>query len=154
MSYFYKYLCCYVEAQKELPEFTQITWDDTVAFIPDISEGYVIKVYDGDTITIAQKLPYSESPLYRFSVRLAGIDTPEIKGKTEVEKTAAKKAQQALEQMILKKNVVLKNVKSEKYGRLLADVYLGDVHLNKWMLDNNYAVVYNGGTKSAFVSQV
>ena len=40
----------------------------------------------------------------------------------------------------MNKTVVLKNVKNEKYGRLLADVYVGDVHVNQFMLDNGLAV--------------
>ena len=97
----------------------EIKWGDTIPFVPPVTKGYVIKVYDGDTITIASKLPYDTSPLYRFSVRLNGIDTPEIKGKTEEEKISAKKVQKILEDMILKKTVHLKNVTTEKYGRIL-----------------------------------
>ena len=59
-----------------------IKWEDTIPFTFPISRGQVIKVYDGDTITIASKLPFESYPLYRLSVRLNGIDTPEIKGKT------------------------------------------------------------------------
>ena len=125
-----------------------IKWSDTVPFVPPIVEGPVIKVYDGDTITIAAKLPYDGSPLYRFSIRLAGIDTPEIKGKTEKEKELAKNAKHALEDMILYKTVQLKNAKMEKYGRILADVYFGDIHVNKWLIDNGFAVVYDGGQKT------
>ena len=75
-----------------LAYLTDIKYEDTVEFTFPITEGKVIKVYDADTITIASKLPYDESPLYRLSVRLDGIDTPEIKGKdiTEEEKEAAK----------------------------------------------------------------
>jgi endonuclease YncB( thermonuclease family) len=120
---------------------------NTIPFIPPVTEGYVIKVYDGDTITIASKLPYNNSPVYRFHVRLNGIDSPEIKGKTEEEKTAAHTVQKALENLILHKDVTLKNLKTEKYGRILADVYIKKMHLNQWMLDNHYAVVYDGGTK-------
>ena len=58
-----------------------IKWEDTVEFTFPIKGGRVIKVYDADTITIASKLPYNDSPMYRLSVRLNGIDTPEIKGK-------------------------------------------------------------------------
>ena len=54
-----------------------------------------------------------------------------------------------MSEKILHKYVVLKNVSTEKYGRLLADVYLGDLHLNKWMLDNRYAMSYDGGKKVA-----
>ena len=119
----------------------------SIPFIPPITSGRVVKIYDGDTITIASRLPYRGSPLYRFSVRLSGIDCPEIKGKTEFEKTLAKKARDSLHEKIFGKIVRLKYVRSEKYGRLLAEVYLEDLHLNKWMLENNYAVPYQGGTK-------
>jgi len=124
-----------------------IEWSQTIPFIPPITQGFVIKVYDGDTITIASKLPYEKSELYRFSVRLNGIDAPEIKGKTEDEKNAAHISQEALEKLILHKHVILKNTNIEKYGRILADVYCGDLHLNQWLLDNNLAVPYNGKTK-------
>ena len=125
----------------------EITWKDTIPFVFPVTYAYVIKVYDGDTITIASKLPYKDSPLYRVSVRLNGIDTPEIKGKTDEEKTLAKQAQVALSDLILNKNVKLINCKTEKYGRLLADVYIDDLYVNEWLLKNRYAIKYDGGTK-------
>jgi len=124
-----------------------LKWEDTIPFVFPISEGQVIKVYDGDTITIASKMPYPESPLYRFSVRLNGIDTPEIKGKNADEKEIAKKARDELSTLILNKKITLKNVQSEKYGRILAEVYLEDVCLNDWMIEKRFAVKYDGGTK-------
>ena len=127
-----------------------IEWKDTKPFIIPLNGGHVIKVYDGDTITVANKLPiYHCNDMFRFSVRLNGIDTPEIKGKNEDEKEAAKVAKNALSEKILGKYVMLKNVATEKYGRLLADVYLGDLNLNNWMLENRFAVSYDGGTKIA-----
>ena len=60
---------------------SDIKWEDTVEFTFPIKGGRVIKVYDADTITIASKLPFDDSPMYRLSVRLNGIDTPEMKGK-------------------------------------------------------------------------
>jgi len=122
-------------------------WKTTVPFIPPINSGYVIKVYDGDTITIATELPYPNSPVYRFPVRLNGIDSPEMHGKNEDEKEAAKKSQHELEKLILHQDVILKNIKTEKYGRVLADVYFGDINLSKWMIDHHYSVNYDGGTK-------
>jgi micrococcal nuclease len=125
-----------------------IKWEDTVEFTFPIKGGRVIKVYDGDTITIASKLPFNDSPLYRLSVRLNGIDTPEIKGKTEDEKIAAKQTRDAVSNLILNKVVTLKNIQSEKYGRTLADVYFGELHVNEWLLREKYAVKYDGGTKN------
>lgn len=125
-----------------------INWKDTVVFIPPVTQGVVIKVYDGDTITIASRIPIADSPMYRFSVRLLGIDCAEIKGKTAAEKEIALKARMALSSKILNRTVQLKDVSLEKYGRILANVYLDDLHLNQWMLDNEYAIAYDGGTKS------
>ena len=126
---------------------TDIKVEDTVEFTFPIKGGRVIKCYDADTITIASKLPYKESPLYRLSVRLSGIDAPEIKGKSEEEKELAKQARDFVSNLILNKYVRLENVESEKYGRILADVYIGDVHLNELLIKERYAVKYGGGTK-------
>ena len=135
-------------------EEAEISWKDTQEFTFPITGGRVIKVYNADTITIASKLPYKESPLYRLSVRLHGIDTPEMKGKdvSEEEKEAAKVAREFVHGLVYNKNIRLENVQSEKYGRLLADVYIGNIHLNKLLLDERYAVKYDGGTKKKPVS--
>ena len=125
-----------------------IDYHDTIPFIPPITGGYVIKVYDGDTITIAAKLPYPESPLYRFQVRLAGIDCPEIKGKTPEEKALAQKAKHEVENLILHKQIILKNNQTEKFGRILADVYtIDNIHINSYLLDKQLAYKYDGKTK-------
>jgi endonuclease YncB( thermonuclease family) len=132
-----------------------IKWEDTSEFIFPIKGGRVIKVYDADTITIATKLPLkSGSPIYRFPIRLNGIDTPEMKGKgvSEEEKNAAHEAQKFVSNLILNKYVTLKNIQNEKYGRILADVYIGDIHLNNLLLKERYAVSYNGATKIKPVS--
>ena len=135
--------------QNYMEDGNDIKWEDTIEFTFPIEGGRVIKVYDGDTITIASKLPFNDSPLYRLSVRLNGIDTPEIKGKTEDEKLAAKQTRDALADLILNKYITLKNIQTEKYGRILADVYFGDLHLNEWLIKEKYAVKYDGGTKKS-----
>ena len=128
---------------------SDIKWEDTVEFTFPIKGGRVIKVYDADTITIASKLPFDDSPMYRLSVRLNGIDTPEMKGKgiSDEEKEAAKQARDFVSNMVLNKYVKLENIESEKYGRILADVYIGNVQLNEILLKERYAVKYDGGTK-------
>jgi endonuclease YncB( thermonuclease family) len=130
-------------------------WKDTIPFVPPIEEAFVIKVYDGDTITVAASLPHDPKKiLYRFSVRLDGIDSPEIKGKTQQERDAARTSQHVLETLILNKKITLENRKTEKYGRILATVYCRELgiktSINQWMLDNSHAVPYDGGTKKKF----
>ena len=76
-----------------------------------------------------------------------GYDSPEMKTKNDEEREVAKLAQKALSDKIMGRDVILRNVRLEKYGRLLCEVYLDDLHLNKWMMDNRYGIAYGGGTK-------
>ena len=131
------------------------TWKNTTDFVPLVTEGKVIKVYDCDTITIATKFPYlstldESNVIYRFHVRLNGIDTPEMKSKNEDEKSIAHLAQKSLSDMILNKNVTLNNTSLDKYGRILANVFTEDgIELSKWAIEKRYAVYYDGGTKKS-----
>jgi endonuclease YncB( thermonuclease family) len=138
---------CSNKSTDVLSEYTSIEYNDTIQFIPPISCGKVIKVYDGDTFTIASMLPYTNSPMYRFSVRLNGIDCPEIRSKNDEEQIYANLAKDELNTLIMGRVVELKNVKLEKYGRILADAYVNNVHINKHMIDVHLAIPYNGGTK-------
>ena len=124
-----------------------ITYKDTTIFIPPIRFAKVIKVYDGDTITVAAKLPSEGSSIYRFSVRLRSIDSPEIKGSTEKERERAIQARDALHTLLFGQIIELRHNGKEKYGRLLADVYYNEIHVNQWMVENGYAVYYDGGKK-------
>ena len=88
-----------------------IEYKDTIEFVVPIAKGKVIKVYDGDTITVASRIT-PDSPIYRFQVRMNGIDTPEIKGGSMHEKELAIKARNELSKMIMGKMVYLKNNKT------------------------------------------
>jgi endonuclease YncB( thermonuclease family) len=127
------------------------TYDNVTPFVPEIRMGKVVKVYDGDTITIAARIIVDgkEIPrLYRFSVRLNGIDTPELKTKNTVEKTRAILARDDLSDYILGNIVILSNVSYDKYGRTLADVFTqSGVNISEWMINRGHAVRYDGGTK-------
>lgn len=116
---------CFSKNQK----FDNIEYKDTIEFVPPIDYGKVIKVYDGDTITVAAKLPYRSSPIYRIHIRLSGIDTPEMKGQCDYEKEIAIKARDVLHKLIYGKLVLISNRKTEKYGRVLADIWLGNIHI-------------------------
>ena len=109
----------------------------------------MVKVYDGDTITIATKLPYDNSPYYRFSVRLKGIDCPEIKTSNLYEKECALIARDFLRELLMDKIVVLKDVELEKYGRILAFVYIDEQNVSELLCEKKLAVKYEGGTKQS-----
>ena len=134
---------------------TEANWKNTIEFVPLVAEGKVIKVYDCDTITIATKFPYlttlnESNIMYRFHVRLPGIDTPEMKTKNADEKSIAHLAQKTLSELILNQNVTLKNTSLDKYGRILANVYTENgVELSSWAITSRFAVSYDGGTKKS-----
>lgn len=134
-------------SESETSLIQNISYKDTIPFVPPITLGKVIKVYDGDTFTLAAQLPYNSTITYRFSIRLNGIDSPEIKSTFAVEKQLAIVSRDALSNLIMDKIVSLKNISIEKYGRILADVYLDELHVNKWMIEKRYAIKYTGGTK-------
>ena len=124
-----------------------ILYKDTIQFIPPITSGKVIKVYDGDTITIASKLPYENSLIYRFSIRIKGIDCPEIRTHNLDEKEIALIAKNFVQDKCLNKIVELKNLSTEKYGRILADVFVEDINIGNELIKNKLSVPYNGGKK-------
>jgi endonuclease YncB( thermonuclease family) len=125
------------------------SYETAKPFVPPVVSGFVIKVYDGDTITIAATS--GDGINRRFSVRLAGIDTAEITSKDPNLKLMATKAKEHLIRLCFNKVVLLSDVSCEKYGRLLATVHLtdqdGGTCLNKDMVLQQLAVPYTGGTK-------
>lgn len=114
----------------------------------------VIDVYDGDTINIVFSMG---GQIVHHKMRLAGIDTPEMKPlKTTPNRDAvienAKKAKAYLESHILDKIVWIEFCSEEKYGRLMGVIYLDrqkvqSQSVNKMMIDNGHAKKYNGGKK-------
>lgn len=136
-------------------------------FYPDIKEGYVCKVYDGDTIHVVSAMsvkycrchdktdPYCGhgylQQYFKFKIRINGIDTPEIKTKDK----GAMEARHVLTELILGKIIQIFVVKTDKYGRLLCEIYTEDTNgdwfdVGKWLVKNGYAVEYDGGKKQVF----
>mmetsp|Transcript_14840 Transcript_14840/g.36989 ORF Transcript_14840/g.36989 Transcript_14840/m.36989 type:complete len:323 (-) Transcript_14840:316-1284(-) len=136
----------------EDPQLKKATVDNTAKFVPNVHRCRVVDVYDGDTITVVAKTSACNPPQL-FKVRLARIDTPEMKGKGvgAKEKALAVAARDAVRELILGKIVLLEDVGLEKYGRLLAEVVLPGagrgLNVNDWLLQKGHAKLYDGGTK-------
>lgn len=107
----------------------------------------VTSIYDADTFR-ADIEGYPAIVGDRMSIRINGIDAPELRGKCEKEKRLARKAKQfTVEHLRSAKNITLKNIKRGKYFRLIADVYIDGLDLGKLLIKNNHAVKYDGGTR-------
>ncbi len=108
----------------------------------------VTSIYDGDTFR-ANIQEYPEIMGYRIGIRVNGIDTPEMRGKCQKEKTLAKKAKQfSVEKLRGAKTIELRNMKRGKYFRIVADVYVDGKNLGGMLIDQELAVVYDGGHKA------
>ena len=128
-----------------------LNFKDLDHFYPEIKKGRVIKVYDGDTITIAARVPKLKNrKIYKFNIRLNRIDTPEIRSQNPLEKELAIKIRDKLSEKIMNKMINVKILKTDKYGRYLAEIFYKKENINNWLLNNNYASEYNGGKKLSF----
>jgi len=144
----------------KLVKITIAAWAVTVILSPsllyslDDIEAYFSKerpvAVDGDTA----KVPYIEvkESLKKldWSIRLSGIDTPELNGKCEREKKLAATAKSFV-------SVRLKDAKSEEFiikghdkygGRLLGEIILDGKSLNQELIEKGLAVAYDGGEKT------
>jgi endonuclease YncB( thermonuclease family) len=84
----------------------------------------VVDVYDGDTFKI--DLP-SMHPLFGddLSIRLFGVDTPEMRGTTDEVKALAMQAQQVTEKALKgASKIELRNPQRGKYFRIVSEVWI------------------------------
>ena len=117
-------------------------------------EGYdvqaqIVKVYDGDTITAVFPLPMHEnSKSYKWSCRVVGIDTPEMRSKTPELKELAVKARDLVRSLILDKTVRLELGGFDKYGRVLCTAFdKNGKSIAKTLIEEGLAKAYDGGKK-------
>jgi len=110
----------------------------------------VISVYDGDTFRVdINSLP----PIVgkNIAIRLNGVDTPEIRGKCQYEKDLALKARDFVRNKLANaKEIKLTKLQRGKYFRVVADVMIDGVSLEKELLENKLAYKYTGGKKSSW----
>ncbi len=107
-----------------------------------------IKNYDGDTITV-NIAGYPPIIGKKISIRVNGIDTPELRTKSPKEKQLARTAKRLVNSLLKNaKNIELKNIKRGKYFRIVADVYYDGKNIADILIKNKLAVPYDGGTKT------
>ena len=109
----------------------------------------VTSIYDGDTFRVNIK-GYPKIIGHKMAIRLANVDTPEIKAKCTQERLLARKAKQFTVNFIRNAKVLeLKNMKKDKYFRIVAELHSDDKKsLATELIRNDLAVPYFGGKKS------
>ena len=143
----------------------------------NIYNAKIVYIYDGDTMHVVFK---EFDKFYRWKCRIMGVDTPELRTKklkeTEMsykdrdaliekymdkivkEKELGYKVRDVLIEKFMDKIVKIKCDAFDKYGRLLIDVFVpndveendGSLMLSQWLIKNEYAYEYDGGTKKSW----
>jgi micrococcal nuclease len=113
----------------------------------DIIGVQYVRCHDGDTCTVnIDHLPDIFGA--RLSIRLAGLDTPELHGKCAKETHLALQAKRFTTSMLSNAKVIgLTDIHRDKYFRVLATVMADGVDVNHTLILKGYARLYDGGTK-------
>lgn len=113
-------------------------------------EARVVSVIDGDTLVARARIWLGQELETR--VRIAGIDTPEMRGDCPGERSAAERARRLLEQRIGGGGVTLHDITYDKYGgRILARVRTAaGEDLGESLRRAGLARTYDGGRKASW----
>lgn len=97
---------------------------------------HVLKIYDGDTITVRVDLGFHTHRIERL--RLARIDAWEVRGE---ERPAGLVARDWLRSQILGRDVIVSTIKDKtgKYGRYIVEVTVDGANLNDALVANSHA---------------
>jgi len=107
-------------------------------------DAYCFNVHDPDTISVLFKY---KDDIVKYNIRLSGIDAPELHSKNIHERELCIKGTDYLKNLILNKIIKIKTHKTDKYGRMLADIFISDKCINQDLIYNGYCRMYNGGAK-------
>ena len=106
-------------------------------------KGVITGVYDGDTVTISLDLGM-KIKRDGLKIRLYGIDSPELRGKTLVK---ARESRDFLRSKVLDKSVLVQTIRDKKgkYGRYLANIWAESpdgswCSINDLMVSEGYAI--------------
>ena len=88
--------------------------------------------------------------LYKFNCRIQHVDTPEIRTRDKKEKEYGLKVRDEMRKKIMNSVVTIICDDFDKYGRLLIDIDIEDELISDWLIKNDYAFRYDGGTKKSW----
>ena len=95
----------------------------------------VVRWVDGDTLLCLIDLGF-----YTFKeerLRLARIDTPELRGEEKEKGKEVKKI--VTDRYPVGTELLIESKKRDRYGRFIAEIYYGDENVNQWLIDNGHA---------------
>ena len=99
---------------------------------PAVAETATIKrCYDGDTCTTTSG----------EKIRLACIDTPELRGR-KADPVPATAARDYLRELVVGKSVGVRRVATDRYGRTVAELFVDGSNVQQQLLASGHADIY------------
>ena len=98
---------------------------------PENGKVFIESCYDGDTCTTTND----------EKIRLACIDTPELRGRN-ADPIEAKKSKDFLNNLISGKEVDIRRITEDRYGRTVAELSLSGLNFQQELVNNGYAKIY------------
>jgi endonuclease YncB( thermonuclease family) len=120
------------------------------ATLPGAYRADVLRVVDGDTVEVRVHVWLGQE--VRTSVRLRGIDAPELHARCPAEHKGAEAARRRLEDLVSQGAVTVSGPSPDKYfGRVLADLRTADGRdVASILLAERLARPYQGGTRQSW----
>ena len=120
----------------------KFNWKNTILFIflllglsskanTKLPTTIIKSCYDGDTCTTIDG----------EKIRLACIDTPELKGK-KADPIAAKEARDFLNKLVTNEVVAIRRITKDRYGRTVAELIKNKTNIQQLLVQKNLAKVY------------
>ena len=109
-----------------------------------LSPDQIVEVYDGDTfkVNLPQQVPIFGDEL---SIRLAGVDTPEMRGTSDKVKALAMQARELTETALKGADKIeLRNPQRGKYFRIVSEVWIDGESLAEILKAKGLAKDYDG----------
>jgi micrococcal nuclease len=115
----------------------------------------ILRVVDGDTVDVDIDLGFGIW-MHKERVRLLGIDTPESRTRDKEEKKFGLLSKEYVKSHYPVGSMAILRThkdKTGKFGRILGELVWEDSTINKIMVDEHYAVLYNGQSKDDIEEQ-
>ena len=105
------------------------------------------RVVDGDTVDITIDLGFDIH--YNTRVRMYGLDAPESRTRDLEEKKRGLAAKDRLTELLDSDDVTIRTTKDKtgKFGRLLGELFVGEVNINEQLIKEGHGVPYFGGKR-------
>ncbi|WP_288261637.1 thermonuclease family protein [uncultured Prochlorococcus sp.] len=114
-----------------LPLLVSLALPNSESAFASLPRVFIKDCYDGDTCT----------SLKGEKIRLACIDTPELKG-WNADPIPAKEARDFVNKLVANEEVSFKRITNDRYGRTIGELFKNEVNIQELIVEKGYGKIY------------